>query len=64
MERRRHVEAGVGEGNQNALRLHFGLGSHNKPVSLDIAWPGLSKQRVDGLELNRQHRIEYKKGKR
>jgi hypothetical protein len=56
----RHVETGTGEGNQNDLRLHFGLGTHKEKVSLEILWPGKAVQRVDGLEINRQHRIKRK----
>ena len=36
----RHVEAGTGEGNQNDLTLHFGLGDHAGPVALEVFWPG------------------------
>ena len=36
----REVEAGTGEGNQNDLTLHFGLGSHTAAVELQITWPG------------------------
>jgi photosystem II stability/assembly factor-like uncharacterized protein len=36
----RHVEAGMGEGNQNDLTLHFGLGTHNTPVDIEITWLG------------------------
>lgn len=40
----RQVEAGTGEGNQNDLTLHFGLGSFRGPVDLEIFWPnGKSK---------------------
>ena len=35
----RQVEAGTGEGNQNDLTLHFGLGQHDSPVNVDIVWP-------------------------
>ena len=35
----RQVEAGTGEGNQNDLALHFGLGQHSEPVDLEIFWP-------------------------
>jgi hypothetical protein len=34
----RQVEAGTGEGNQNDLVLHFGLGNHKTPVDLEILW--------------------------
>ncbi|MCC7490932.1 MAG: CRTAC1 family protein [Fimbriimonadaceae bacterium] len=36
----RQVEAGTGEGNQNDLTLHFGLGDSAGPVDLQIRWPG------------------------
>lgn len=42
----RQVEAGTGEGNQNDLVLHFGLGSHKRPVDLEILWPGGGRQVV------------------
>ena len=35
----RQVEGGTGEGNQNDLTLHFGLGSHSGPVDVEIFWP-------------------------
>ena len=41
----RQVEAGTGEGNQNELVLHFGLGGHKEAVDLEIFWTkGLSQQ--------------------
>jgi len=36
----RQVEAGTGEGNQNDLTLHFGLGEWTEPVTLEVRWPG------------------------
>ncbi len=42
----RQVESGTGQGNQNDLTLHFGLGSHTDPVDLQIVWPDGSKQSV------------------
>ena len=36
----RQVEAGTGEGNQNDLTLHFGLGGCNGPLTLEVLWPG------------------------
>jgi hypothetical protein len=35
----RQVEAGTGEGNQNDLTLHFGLGKLSTLLSLEIRWP-------------------------
>jgi len=42
----RQVEAGTGEGNQNDLTLHFGLGSNRRHVDLDIFWPNGRRQTV------------------
>ena len=49
----RQVEAGTGEGNQNDLTLHFGLGPHNAPVSLEVCWPNGTRQTVGPVEINR-----------
>ena len=35
----RQVEGATGQGNQNDLTLHFGLGSHSAPVDIEIIWP-------------------------
>ena len=35
----RQVEGGTGEGNQNDLALHFGLGSHAGDLPIEIRWP-------------------------
>jgi hypothetical protein len=35
----RQVEAGTGEGNQNDLTLHFGLGTHSGPLTVEVMWP-------------------------
>jgi enediyne biosynthesis protein E4 len=35
----RQVEAGTGAGNQNDLRLHFGIGNYAKQVKIKITWP-------------------------
>ena len=40
----RQVEGGTGRGNQNQLRLHFGLGAEAGPVDLEIFWPDGSVQ--------------------
>ena len=34
----RQVESGTGQGNQNDLTLHFGLGNHTGPVNLQVKW--------------------------
>ena len=48
----RQIESGTGEGNANALLLHFGLGASDAPVDILIRWPdgmeqSLSAQAVD-----------------
>ena len=47
----RQVEAGTGQGNQNDIRLHFGLGDHKDPVTLEILWPDKKKQVVKDVAL-------------
>ncbi|MCP4811921.1 MAG: CRTAC1 family protein, partial [Planctomycetaceae bacterium] len=59
----RQVEAGTGEGNQNQLRLHFGLGSHEGPVDIEITWPGSTAdarrvQTVLALAVKRLHTVK------
>ena len=49
----RQVEAGTGEGNQNDLTLHFGLGPHNASVRLEVFWPNGTRQTVGPVEINR-----------
>ncbi len=56
----RHVEAGTGEGNQNDLVLHFGLGTHAAPVRLEILWPDGSLQSVEGVSVDR--RVSVRQG--
>lgn len=36
----RHVESSTGEGNQNEMTLHFGLGEDTGPVTVEVLWPG------------------------
>jgi hypothetical protein len=48
----RQVEGGTGEGNQNDLTLHFGLGSHSGPVDVDITWADGSSQTLKGLAVD------------
>ena len=42
----RQVEGATGEGNQNDLTLHFGLGSHTGPVELTVTWPDAATQEL------------------
>ncbi|MAG55601.1 MAG: hypothetical protein CMJ83_04850 [Planctomycetes bacterium] len=57
----RHVEAGTGEGNQNDLTLHFGLGKHQGPVALDITWPNGHRQVVKNVATGRVATCTYGK---
>ena len=57
----RQVEAGTGEGNQSDLTLHFGLGDHKGPVSVEIQWPNRSLQTVTDVETNRLLTVDYMK---
>ncbi|MAE66287.1 MAG: hypothetical protein CMJ18_18610 [Phycisphaeraceae bacterium] len=42
----RHVESTTGEGSQNDMTLHFGLGGHDQPVPLIISWPNGDRQEM------------------
>jgi hypothetical protein len=57
----RQVEAGTGEGNQNNLTLHFGLGDHREPVDIEIAWPGGKAQTVKRVPIRRITAITFGK---
>lgn len=35
----RQVEAGTGEGNQNDLNLHFGIGEYKGQIKVEVIWP-------------------------
>jgi len=39
--------------------LHFGLGQHKAPVSLDIFWPNKSRQTITDVEINRLVTIHF-----
>lgn len=49
----RQVEAGTGEGNQNDLVLHFGLGDHKGRVDLEILWPGGKVEKIRQVAVDR-----------
>lgn len=55
----RQVEAGTGEGNQNDLALHFGLGEHAEPVRLEIFWPNGTEQIIEAAVVDRTHAITF-----
>jgi hypothetical protein len=55
----RQVEAGTGEGNQNDLVLHFGLGTYPGPVALEILWPGGTRQTIANVEVDRLETVRF-----
>ncbi len=48
----RQVEAGTGEGNQNEMTMHFGLGSWSGTVDLDIEWLDGTSQTVNNVSVD------------
>ncbi len=56
----REVRSGASFLSQSDLRLHFGLGNHNGPVSLEIRWPDGHLQRETTSSLDRYWTIEYR----
>jgi hypothetical protein len=48
----RQVEGGTGQGNQNELTLHFGLGSRTAPVDFEVSWPGGTTTMVFGVAVD------------
>ncbi len=57
----RQVEGGTGEGNQNELTLHFGLGKHKGTVDIKIAWARGLKQKLLKIEPNQLIRVIFEK---
>lgn len=55
----RQVEAGTGEGNQNDLTLHFGLGEYTGPAGIKVIWPGGTVDEYVG-KVNRVINLEQK----
>ncbi|MCS6861480.1 MAG: CRTAC1 family protein [Abditibacteriales bacterium] len=55
----RQVEAGTGEGNQNDLTLHFGLGQHTDPVDVEIFWTNGTVQTLRRVETNRLIAVRF-----
>ena len=49
----RQVEGSTGEGNENDLTLHFGLGTDASPVDLEVRWPNGATRLVRGLAVDR-----------
>lgn len=57
----RQVEAGTGQGNQNDLCLHFGLGKFSGPLTLDVLWPGGQKQSLRIEKADQRLHVPYRK---
>ncbi len=56
----RHVEAGTGQGNQNDLTLHFGLGKSKGTVQAEILWPNGKQERIDSVKINSVLRLSFR----
>ena len=48
----RQVEGNTGQGTQNDLTLHFGLGTYSGPVDLEVFWPDGTTQIVTGVSVD------------
>jgi len=57
----RQDEAGTGQGNQNDLALHFGLGTHQGTVDVEVTWPDGKVEPVTWLAINKVHVLEQTK---
>ena len=57
----REVTSGGGFQSQGDLRLHFGLGDHRGPVTVEVHWPGGGRQKETTAELDRYWTIRYRK---
>ncbi len=55
----RQVEGATGEGNQNDLTLHFGLGSYDGKLTLQILWPNGSTQTVKNVAVDQTITIHF-----
>jgi hypothetical protein len=58
----RQVEGATGQGNQNDLTLHFGLGSQAGPATLEIHWPNGTRQSITS-PVDRSITVRYEKKK-
>lgn len=52
----RQITTSTGQGNANSQVLHFGLGTHDSNVNIEIAWPGNFKQTIE-VSPNKLHVI-------
>ena len=55
----RQVEAGTGEGNQNDLVLHFGLGDEAGPLTVEVFWPTGETEVLEGVPVDRLVPVVY-----
>lgn len=56
----RQIEAGTGEGNQNDLALHFGLGNAKGPLQVQVTWPGGQRQTIRKARIDRELVVEFR----
>jgi len=56
------VEAGGSYLSQNDLRLHFGLGKDEKPLSAEVRWSDGKAETVSGFQANQIVTIVQGKG--
>ena len=54
----RQVEGATGQGNQNDMALHFGLGTHADTVAVHVRWPDGKQQTVE-TAVDRSITIEH-----
>jgi hypothetical protein len=57
----RQVEAGTGQGNQNELTLHFGLGKHNDTLELEIFWAKGLTQKLHKIKPDQLIKVKFDK---
>ncbi|MFZ4507791.1 MAG: CRTAC1 family protein [Fimbriimonas sp.] len=58
----RQVEAGTGEGNQNDLVMHFGLGDYQGKVDVEVSWPDRSVRTYRRVRLDQLIQIDRSRG--
>ena len=56
----RQVEAGTGEGNQNDLTLHFGLGDTGGTMHLEVFWPNKKTEIIRHVHCDQIIDLNYK----
>jgi hypothetical protein len=56
-----HVAPSVGLMSTSDRRVHFGLGSDDGPVDIEITWPRAARQKLRGVSVNRVLRVDEPK---